>query len=241
MTGLGFTAANPAANLPRPHVIKDEAKTPALTRDQALALLAAADEAASPMAVRNAALTAVLLYTGARVSEVCAATTGDLGVDGGRRVLRVTSMEEDRPPLSLPAAALARLDAYLAARADTARAPAPGSQPTPPAPLFAAATGRALRPADVWNLIRRLGRAAALPPELVMRMGPDSLRHTFAVLYLEAGGNLPDLQAALGYKDLRAAGRYGRARSGPGRPPGDLLATYLARGEHDDQDPGGRP
>ena len=46
---------------------------PGLTRDQAVALLEAADGDAGPQAARTAALVAALLYTGARVSELLGA------------------------------------------------------------------------------------------------------------------------------------------------------------------------
>ena len=72
----GHVTENPAEDLDRPYVDPDSSKTPGLTKDQALAMLAAADTAPWPQAPRNAALTALLLFTGARVSE---AVRGDPG------------------------------------------------------------------------------------------------------------------------------------------------------------------
>jgi integrase/recombinase XerD len=54
------------------------------------------------------------------------------------------------------------------------------------------------------------------------------LRHTFATLYLDAGGNLRDLQDAMGHADPRTTRRYDRARYSLGRSPGYTLAGYLA-------------
>ncbi len=74
------------------------------------------------------------------------------------------------------------------------------------------------------------------------------MRRSFAVLYLDAGGSLRDLQNALGLTDPRATGRYDRGPalgdrapgdSAPGdrapgdsalgdAAPGDLVAAYLA-------------
>ena len=85
-----------------------------------------------------------------------------------------------------------------------------------------------MRPADVWALMRRIGKAAGLPAELVKAMGAHSMRHSFATLYLDAGGNLVDLQDAMGHKDPRTTRRYDRARGRLDRSPGYLLATYLA-------------
>ncbi|MGH3276882.1 MAG: tyrosine-type recombinase/integrase, partial [Streptosporangiaceae bacterium] len=86
----GHAPANPVAYLARPAVDRDVSGTPGLTRDQALALLAAGDQAPGPQRARTSALIAVLLLTGARISEITGADVEDLGVDRGHRVLWVT-------------------------------------------------------------------------------------------------------------------------------------------------------
>jgi len=230
----GHVAANPAEDVDRPYVNPDTSKTPGLTKNQALAMLAAADKATTPQAVRNAALTALLLFTGARVSEACGATLADLGMDRGHRVLWVTRKGGERQPLVLPAPVLERLDAHLAERADLDRRPvrvgdlmATGQD----RPLIATANGRHMLPAAVWGLMRQLGKRAGLPSELVSHMGAHSMRHSFATLTLDAGGNIVDLQDAMGHKDPRTTRRYDRARGRLDRSPGYLLATYLADGQ----------
>jgi integrase len=222
----GYVAENPADGLPRPEVDPDTSKTPGLTREQALAILAAADggRGASP---RNAALAALLLFTGARVSEVCGAVTADISMDRGHRVLWVTRKGGVRQALVMPPPVITRLDAYLATRPDTSL-PAVRGHASAPRRVFVTSTGKPMRPADVWGLMRRLGRAAGLPAELVSRMGAHSMRHSFATLYLDAGGNLVDLQDAMGHKDPRTTRRYDRSRSRLDRSPGYTLANYLA-------------
>ena len=224
----GHVPDNPAADLDRPYVDPDSSKTPGLTKDQALAMLTAADTAPWPQAARNAALAALLLFTGARVSEACEATLADLGMDRGHRVLWVTRKGGKRQPLVMPAPVLGRLDAYLAGRNDLEHVPAVVGSTGRDRPLIATGTGRHMRPADVWALMRRIGKAAGLPAELVKSMGAHSMRHSFATLYLDAGGNLVDLQDAMGHKDPRTTRRYDRARGRLDRSPGYLLAAYLA-------------
>jgi integrase/recombinase XerD len=77
-------------------------------------------------------------------------------------------------------------------------------------------------------LIRRLGKAAGLPADLVSHLGPHAVRHAFATLYLDAGGSLRDLQDAMGHADPRTTRRYDRARCSLDRSPGYRLSAYLA-------------
>jgi site-specific recombinase XerD len=226
----GHLTASPAAGITRPRPAPHSPATPRLTKDQALALLHAADTAHGPQRARTAALIAVLLFTGARVSEVTSADIEDLGTDRGRRVLTITRAGGPPRRLPLPGPAASRLDAYLAGRPAPAGAPPPPGQPGAPPrrALFATATGRRLYAADVWRLIRRLARQAGLPAHLTGHLGPHTLRRSFAALYLEAGGSLRDLQDALGHADPRATRRYDQAWHTPGRSPGHLIAAYLA-------------
>ena len=91
----GHIAASPAAGIARPRADPGSSPPPALTRDQALALVHAADTAPGPQRARTAALVAVLLFTGARVSEVIGADVGDLGTERGHRV-QVTPRSPER-------------------------------------------------------------------------------------------------------------------------------------------------
>lgn len=227
----GHLEVNPVKKLPRPELDPDTSKTPGLTRDQALKMLAAADAASTPQAARNAALLALMLFTGARASEVCGANMASLGMDRGHRVLHVKRKGNKPQPLVLPPPVLERLEAYFAQRRDLERLPAIGGTVGRDRPLIASATGARLRPADLWGLMRQLARAAKLPAELAGTIGAHSMRHSFATLYLDAGGNLRDLQDAMGHKDPRTTRRYDRARGLLDRSPGYKLAEYLADGD----------
>jgi integrase/recombinase XerD len=201
----GHIAASPAANLARPRADPDSSPTPTLTRDQALALVHTADTAPGPQRARTAALVTVLLFTGARVSEVIDADVEDLGTERGHRVLQVTRTNGRRQSLTLPGPAASRIDAYLAGR--------PGLTGVPV--LFATRTGGRLFAADVWQAVRRLATRAGLPSDLTGHLGPRVMRHSFAALYLDAGRSLRDLQSAMGYADPRATQRYDQARHTP--------------------------
>jgi integrase len=87
--------------------------------------------------------------------------------------------------------------------------------------------GGRLFPADIWSVIRRLGKAAGLPADLVSHLGPHALRHAYATLALDSGVSLRDLQDAMGHSDPRTTRRYDRARYSLDRSPGYALAGYL--------------
>jgi integrase/recombinase XerD len=274
----GHIAASPATGIARPKPGPRHPATPALTRDQALGLLHAADNAPGPQQARTAALVAVLLFTGARVSEVIGADVEDLGAERDRPVLWVTRGDGQRRSLALPGPAFARIDTYLAERSDLAdvrrlcdpRGAGPhatrphnagphasrphgagphgagphGAGPhsagphsaTPPGSrraLFATRTGGRLFAADVWRVVRRLAAQAGLPDDLAGHLGPEAMRHSFASLYLDAGGSLSDLQRVMGHADPRTTQRYDRARHGLGGSPGEVVAAYLAAGAPD--------
>jgi integrase/recombinase XerD len=234
LTRRGHIPANPAADVDRPAVDPDTSTTPGLTRDQAAAILTAADHARGPQQARTAAIIAVLLFTGARVSEICGADVEDLGTDRGHRVLWVTRKGGKRQALALPAPAAGRVDGYLASHGDLPSAPAlPGraGAARPRRVLFATDSGARLLPADVWRLVRRVGKAAGLPAELVAHLGPHAMRHSFGTLYLDSGGSLRDLQDAMGHADPRTTRRYDRARFTLDRSPGYALASYLVPGD----------
>jgi len=227
----GYVPANPVATLDRPIVDYDISATPGLTREQAVALLDAADTDTGPQALRTAALVAALLFTGARISELLGADIEDLGTDRGHRVLRVRRKGGKIQALALPAPAASRIGAYLAGRDDVTALPAvPGS---PGAPrrrvLFATTTGARMYRAEVRILLRRLGCTAGLPADLVRSLSPHAIRHTYATLNLDAGASLRDLQDAMGHASPRTTRRYDRSRSNLDRSPGYLLAGHLGR------------
>jgi len=225
----GHITASPAAGIARPRADPHTPRTPVLTRDQALALVHVADTAPGPQRARTAALVAVLLFTGAQVSEVIGADVSDLGTEQGQRVLRVTRTDGRRYSLKLPGPAASRIDAYLAGRAGLTGIPS----------LFATRTGGRLFAADVWQAVRRLATRAGMPADLTSRLGPRVMRHSFAALYLDAGGSLRGLQNAMGHADPRTTRRYDQARHTP------VIDLDLARPQHQPagqaRDPGSGP
>lgn len=206
---------NPAETDGRPAADPDYSPTVGLSTAEADRLIRAADDD-SP---RAAALTRLLAYGGLRCGSAIGANVEDLGHDRGHRVLTVRGKGKKTYRVPLPPALAGAIDIMLADR---------GSPST--GPLFATRNGGRLDRAYIGQLIRRLAGLASIPA--ANDLSPHSLRHTFATDYLDAGGNLRDLQDAMGHADPRTTRRYDRARHNLDRHPAHILATrFGARGD----------
>lgn len=170
--------------------------------------------------VRTWALTAMLTFSGARVSEVLGAQTHDFTTDMGERVFRVTRKggAVDELPLNPPELVGGAVDAYLAQRASHARVRVVDLA----GPVFLDRVGRPMTRQAAANIIATLGKRAGCP-----RLTPHSLRHTFATLGVLAGAKKDDLQVWMGHSDPKTTQRYiGRVKRYDTHP-GRLIAEYL--------------
>lgn len=220
---------NPAAEL-KPELRPQWPRTsslPSLTREQATALLAAADSYTGAAGHRRAAaIVALLIYGGLRVSELTAATVDQLGETRGHRALCGIVGKGDRTrDVVLPAPAARRVDAYLAERTDLAsdRLPARPGEQAPCRPLIATATGRPLDRGAVWRLLRSLARRGGI----TVKMSPHVLRATYVTLARDAGARLEDIQEGAGHASIATTRRYDRAATRLDRSPGYTLAAYI--------------
>jgi site-specific recombinase XerD len=213
----------PVDGVTRPVVDPDYTATVGLARDEARALVAAADADTGAQALRTAAVIRLLLHNGLRVDEACAADVADLGADAGHRVLRVMRKGARKAKIPLTPATVAALDAYLTGRAQRAGL---DSLAQLTGPLLATATGGRLRQGHLWELIRRLARAAGI--EAWAQLSPHSLRHSAITFALDAGATLRDVQDYAGHKDPRTTRRYDHARDSLDRNAAYAVAAYLA-------------
>ena len=212
----------PTAGVARPGVDPDYTATIGLDRDQARALVAAADADPGPQAPRTAAVVRLLLHNGLRVDEVCAADVVDLGTDAGHRVLRVVRKGARKARIPLTPATVAALDAYLADRACRCGL---GDARQLAGPLLATASGGRLRQGYLWELVRRLARDAGI--EAWDQLSPHCLRHSAITFALDAGATLRDVQDYAGHKDPRTTRRYDHARDSLDRNAAYAVAAYL--------------
>lgn len=180
--------ANPVQRVKRPPV-SNESTTPGLTEPELHRLLAVADEAGG----RDSALVRLMLGTGLRVSEVVLSDTGDLSVDRGRTVIRVTRKGGLRADVPMPDSAARVLRAYVGPRRG---------------PLFLDRHGKRATRNQVAYWLKKLTKAAGVQSALT----PHGLRHTMATLALDHGATLRDVQQQLGHADPKTTIRYDRAR-----------------------------
>jgi integrase/recombinase XerD len=213
----------PTAGVARPMVDPDYTATVGLDRDQARALVVAADADTGVQVLRTAAVVRLLLHNALRVDEVCSADITDLGEDSGHRVVRVVRKGARKVKVPLTSATVAALEAYLADRAQRAGA-ADWRQLS--GPLLATATGGRLRQGHLWELVRRLARTAGIGAW--EQLSPHSLRHSAITFALDAGASLRDVQDYAGHKDPRTTRRYDHSRDSLDRNAAYTVAAYLA-------------
>jgi site-specific recombinase XerD len=196
---------NPMDYVDRPEIDSSASTTSWLTLDEArrvtraaFGLVAQARGADTRRAAdRDSVIVAVMLTTGARVSEVCGMRLEKLGYQNGERVINVLRKGGVWQPMPLgPAAEL--IDRRLVGRQ--------GQEGW----LFSTRSGGQVRRSWVFSVIRKVAIAAAIPDPA--RLTPHSLRHTFATLALDRGCSLDHLQVALNHSDPRTTRRYDHNR-----------------------------
>jgi integrase/recombinase XerD len=208
--------ANPVGGADRPYVSRDHSATVGLTPEQVDALLAAAEAADGPAAVRHRAALALLADLGLRVGELVSLDVGDVGWERGHRTVRFVGKGGKPRRRALTPTAGAALDAYLATR-----------DPAAAGPLFVTASGARIDRHAVFRLVRRLAQQAGIAGW--ERLSPHSLRHAFATTARAEGVPLEDVQDAMGHADPRTTRRYDRDRHNLDRDPAYTIAAARVR------------
>jgi integrase len=151
------------------------------------------ERAADRRGTRDAAITAVLLYTGARVEECAALDVEDIAITArtGEIVLRGKGDEVRTNPI--PAPARQRLAAWLRERG------------TEPGPLWTGQRGQ-LTISGITQVVLAVGEDAG-----ITGLRPHRLRHTYGTRLRQGGADIAQVQALLGHASLDTAGRYFRA------------------------------
>jgi site-specific recombinase XerD len=190
----GLLRETPLKNVKAPKIPKDQVQP--LAAEQVQSLLDAARRGSAPE--RNAAMIFVFVDSGLRASELSGLTVG--AVDRGTGELVVTGKGNKQRRVRIETAARRALWRYLEAERRGALAEEP---------LFTSIggtrSGSGFTPRGIHDVVSRIGAAAGITG---VRVSPHTLRHTFALNFLRAGGNLLELQTLMGHEDLTVLQRY---------------------------------
>ncbi|RBM20899.1 integrase [Prauserella sp. PE36] len=229
------TDTNPIGAVTRPKRAKASPRS-ALDERSTAALLDHVESRAlrldTEAAWRDAALLALLFYTGLRVSGITTATVADLDTDSGHTILRYTGKGGQRDFVPVVAPALRPLARYLGRRADRVglapeRLTGPLLATTPHPHDPAKPGGKPLRQRDVWQALRRFAEAAGLPAAATI--SPHTARRTTGTLLLAHNVPVQKVQDLLGHADIRTTrDRYDAHRHKLDSSPAHTLAQILA-------------
>jgi len=140
--------------------------------------------------IRNQAILSMFLDTGLRLSELASLKLSDVDTNTGSIVIRNGKGGKQRV-VRIGAKAQKALWRYLVL-------PRRGDADT----LFLDRSGRRLDARGVKIMVKRLGNKAGV------KAHPHQLRHTFAISFLRAGGDVFSLQYLLGHSTLAMTQRY---------------------------------
>lgn len=149
------------------------------------------------------AILTTMLFTGARVSELCALNVGDRRFNADE--LTVVIEGKGRRPREVPLedAAIAAIAEHLTDRYGAA-------EPPPDAPLFVDYDGCRYTQKRLFRRVRRVARAAGITS--FAHLSNHGIRHTAITLMLDDGRQLNVVQEIAGHAHPATTIRYDRAR-----------------------------
>ncbi len=145
--------------------------------------------------LRDRAILELLYGSGLRVSEVTALRPEDLDLGGARVLVRGKGSKERRVPVS---------DFAVTAVRDWLTRGRPALAADATGPVFVNRKRKAMTARDVRAMVD--GYAGGLLPG--RRIGPHTLRHSFATHLLEGGADIRAVQELLGHSSVATTQRY---------------------------------
>jgi integrase/recombinase XerC len=195
----GAVDANPVDGVRAPKAPQPLPK--ALSVDHAVALVAHRDDEDDGLAARDACIAELLYGCGLRVGElvgldVVASGAAAGWIDSSDATAHVLGKGSKRRAVPVGAPALAALEAWLARRAEIARADE--------AALFVSSRGTRLTASQVRSRLKARAIAAGVPTHV----HPHMLRHSFASHLLQSSGDLRAVQELLGHANIATTQVY---------------------------------
>ena len=195
----GLAPTDPSAGVETPRVPAGLPK--ALTEAEVGSLLDQA-EGESAIARRDRAILEVLYGTGARISEVCALSLGDVDLDAG--LLRLFGKGSKERVVPIGRFARVALAQWLDEEGRGVIAPEQFARRTDADAVFLNARGGRLGRQGAWAIVRKYGDAAGLGD----RLTPHVLRHSCATHMLDHGADIRAVQELLGHASITTTQVY---------------------------------
>jgi len=165
-----------------------------LTVDEYKRLLQVIEKRKSDLfGTRDYCIVSMILSTGVRVSELTDVDEGDLSLKNKTLKLHRKGGEQQTLPLSEKLSASLRK--YLRIRRRRTRTRA----------LSISTHNTRMSTSAVWKMVKSYCRKARISKG---RIGPHTLRHTFATTLLANGENLRTIQALMNHKNIATTSRY---------------------------------
>lgn len=176
----------PASRLPK-----------ALPLEDVEALLVAAGEPGTALAMRDRALLEVLYGTGARISEAVGLDVDDIDLEQSSVLLTGKGSKQRIVPLG--SFARDAIEEYLTKARPHLSAPT-GSGPA----MFLNARGGRLSRQSAWTVLTKAARRAGVTSDV----SPHTLRHSFATHLLDGGADVRVVQELLGHASVTTTQIY---------------------------------
>lgn len=195
----GLASSDPGAGVEMPRVPAGLPK--ALTEAEISTLL---DQVVGgdPVARRDRAVLEVLYGTGARISELCGLSLGDVDLEGG--LLRLFGKGAKERVVPLGRMARLALGAWLTEDGRGSMAPEHWARRGDAEAVLLNQRGGRLSRQGAWAIVRRHGISAGLQD----RLTPHVLRHSCATHMLDHGADIRAVQELLGHASISTTQVY---------------------------------
>jgi integrase/recombinase XerD len=184
--------------LPSTGGFKPPKRLPKALSAEQLAKLLEAMPSEEPSGLRDRALFEMIYGCGLRISEAVSLATGDL--DELEQVVRVTGKRGKTRLVPVPSGTLHWIKRYQ----QESRPKLTNSRRKLSDALFLTETGLPMRRETAYSRLARIARLAGLHGKI----GPHTLRHTYAVHLLQGGADLRAVQELLGHESIATTQVY---------------------------------
>jgi integrase/recombinase XerD len=155
-----------------------------------------------PVSLRDRALLELLYATGARISEACGLSMGDIEFDA--RLVRLFGKGSKERIVPFGRAAASALDDWFSPRGRVVLVPARWRRRDDAEAVFLNRRGGRLTRQAAWAVVKRYGDRAGIRSEL----SPHVLRHSCATHLLDHGADLRVVQEMLGHASISTTQLY---------------------------------